>query len=104
MQADTPVLTKMKNAALGFFKSPGVKRFTLAGIAGTAGAAIVKEFRNDDPTTYLSNEDQQKNMLVSMAIDPIAPDFERPDILDFSTTCSGCNNCRSNSNFSTNNN
>ena len=83
MQADTPVLTKMKNAALGFFKSPGVKRFTLAGIAGTAGAAIVKEFRNDDPTTYLSNEDQQKNMLVSMAIDPIAPDFERPDILDF---------------------
>ena len=68
---------------LGFLKSPGVKRFTLAGIAGTAGAAIVKEFRNDDPTTYLSNEDQQKNMLVSMAIDPIAPDFERPDILDF---------------------
>ena len=68
---------------LGFLKSPGVKRFTLAGIAGTAGAAIVKEFRNDDPTTYLSNEDQQKNMLVYMAIDPIAPDFERPDILDF---------------------
>ena len=48
-----------------------------------AAAALVKEFRNDDPTTYLSNEDQQKNMLVSMATDPIAPDFERPDILDF---------------------
>ena len=83
LTAESGPLAKVKNAALGFLKSPGVKRFTLAGIAGTAGAAIVKEFRNDDPTTYLSNEDQQKNMLVSMAIDPIAPDFERPDILDF---------------------
>ena len=83
IQQPTSGIAKFTNAALGFLKSPGVKRFTLAGIAGTAGAAIVKEFRNDDPTTYLSNEDQQKNMLVSMAIDPIAPDFERPDILDF---------------------
>jgi hypothetical protein len=66
-----------------FATSPGVKRFTLAGAAGAGVQAIVKEFRNDDPTSYLSNEDQQKNMLVSMAMDPIAPDFERPDILDF---------------------
>ena len=83
LDAQSGPLAKVKNAAVSFLKSPGVRRFTLAGIAGTAGAAIVKEFRNDDPTTYLSNEDQQKNMLVSMAIDPIAPDFERPDILDF---------------------
>ena len=83
LDAQSGPLAKVKNAAVSFLKSPGVKRFTLAGIAGTVGAAIVKEFRNDDPTTYLSNEDQQKNMLVSMAIDPIAPDFERPDILDF---------------------
>ena len=68
---------------LNFVKSPGVKRFTLAGAAGAGVQAIVKEFRNDDPTSYLSNEDQQKNMLVAMATDPIAPDFERPDILDF---------------------
>jgi len=68
---------------LNFAKSPGVKRFTLAGAAGAGVQAIVKEFRNDDPTSYLSNEDQQKNMLVSMATDPIAPDFERPDILDY---------------------
>ena len=26
---------------------------------------------NDDPTTYLSNEDQQKNMLIDMITDPI---------------------------------
>ena len=68
---------------LNFAKSPGVKRFTLAGAAGAGVQAIVKEFRNDDPTSYLSNKDQQKNMLVAMATDPIAPDFERPDILDF---------------------
>ena len=74
---------------LNFAKSPGVKRFTLAGAAGAGVQAIVKEFRNDDPTSYLSNEDQQKNMLVAMATDPIAPDFERPDILDFQLPAAG---------------
>ena len=72
---------------LNFAKSPGLKRFSLASAAGAAGAAIVKEFRNDDPTSYLSNEDQQKNMLVAMATDPImdplANQFDRPDILDY---------------------
>ena len=76
-------LAKVKNAAVSFLKSPGVKRFGIAGVAGTVGAAIVKEFNNNDPTTYLSNEDQQKSLLVSMALDPVAPDFERPDILDY---------------------
>ena len=83
LDAQSGPLAKVKNAAVSFLKSPGVKRFTLAGAAGAAAQAIVKEFRNDDPTSYLSNEDQQKNMLVSMAMDPIAPDFERPDILDY---------------------
>lgn len=83
LDAQSGPLAKVKNAALGFLKSPGIKRFTLAGVAGAGVQAIVKEFRNDDPTSYLSNEDQQKNMLVSMAMDPIAPDFERPDILDY---------------------
>jgi len=90
-EVEKPVgrLAAFKNAALGFLKSPGVKRFTLAGAAGAAAQAIVKEFRNDDPTSYLSNEDQQKNMLVAMATDPIAPDFERPDILDFQLPAAG---------------
>ena len=44
---------------------------------------LSKEFRNDDPTTYLSNEDQQKNMLVDMVTQPISEDMTRPDILDF---------------------
>ena len=85
-------MTKLKQASnsfLNFVKGPGVRTFTLAGAAGTVGAAIVKEFRNDDPTTYLSNEDQQKSMLVAMATDPIADDFERPDILDFQLPAAG---------------
>ena len=80
---DVSKIGKFKNAALSFLKSPGVRMFGIAGVAGTVGAAIVKEFNNNDPTTYLSNEDQQKSLLVSMALDPIAPDFERPDILDY---------------------
>ena len=83
LDAQSGPLAKVKNAAMSFLKSPGLRRFTLAGAAGAGVQAIVKEFRNDDPTSYLSNEDQQKNMLVSMAMDPIAPDFERPDILDY---------------------
>ena len=83
LDAQSGPLAKVKNAALSFLKSPGLKRFTLAGAAGAAGAAIVKEFKNDDPTSYLSNEDQQKNMLVAMATDPITTDFDRPDILDY---------------------
>jgi hypothetical protein len=89
LEDSSSAVTKVKNAALGFLKSPGVKRFTLAGVAGAGVQAIVKEFRNDDPTSYLSNEDQQKNMLVAMATDPIAPDFERPDILDYQLPAMG---------------
>ena len=88
----SPAMTKLKQASnsfLNFVKSPNVKRFTLAGAVGAGAQAIVKEFRNDDPTSYLSNEDQQKNMLVSMATDPIAPEFERPDILDFQLPTAG---------------
>ena len=76
-------MQKLKAAATGFLRSGGVKRFTLAGAAGAGVQAVVKEFSNDDPTTYLSNEDQQKNMLVDLVTQPIAPDFERPDILDY---------------------
>ena len=87
--AESGPLAKIKSAAVGFLKSPGVRTFTLAGAAGTVGAAIVKEFRNDDPTTYLSNEDQQKSMLVAMATDPITTEFDRPDILDFQLPAAG---------------
>ncbi len=78
-------MQKVKQAAtgfLGFLKGPGPKTF---GIGAGVGAAIglVKAFSSDDPTSYLSNEDQQKNMLVDMATDPISIDIERPAILDY---------------------
>ncbi len=84
-EVEKPVgrLAQFKNAALGFLKSGGFKTFGVAGLAGGAAAALVKEFRNDDPTTYLSNEDQQKNMLVDMVTQPISTDMTRPDILDY---------------------
>jgi len=82
---DASKIGKFKQAATGFLnflKGPGPKTF---GIGAGVGAAIglVKAFRNDDPTTYLSNEDQQKSMLVDMATQPISIDVERPAILDY---------------------
>ena len=83
--SDSPAMTKLKQASnsfLNFVRGPGPKTF---GIGAGVGAAIglVKAFRNDDPTTYLSNEDQQKSMLVDMATQPISIDVERPAILDY---------------------
>ena len=80
--ATSSAMTKVKNAATSFLRSGGVKTF---GIGAGVGAAIglVKEFRNDDPTSYLSNEDQQKNMLVDMVTQPISTDMTKPDILDY---------------------
>ena len=86
---DASRLDKFKASALGFLKSPGFKTFSVAGLAGTVGSAIVKEFRNDDPTTYLSSESQQKNMLVAMATDPVTTELPRPDILDFQLPLAG---------------
>jgi hypothetical protein len=73
---------------LNFAKSPGVKTFGAGAVVGTA-IGLVKAFRNDDPTTYLSNEDQQKSMLVDMATSPITTDLSRPDILDYQLPLAG---------------
>jgi len=80
--AESGPLVKIKNAATNFLKSPGFKTFGAGAAIGTA-IGLVKEFRNDDPTTYLSNEDQQKSMLVDMFTQPISEDLTKPDILDF---------------------
>ena len=89
LDAQSGPLAKVKNAAVSFLKSGGFKTFGAAGVAGALGSAIVKEFRNDDPTTYLSNEAQQKNMLVAMATDPITTELPRPDILDYQLPLAG---------------
>jgi len=82
LDAQSGPLAKVKNAAVSFLKSPGVKTFGAGAAVGTA-VGLVKAFRNDDPTTYLSNEDQQKNMLVDMATQPVSINIERPAILDY---------------------
>ena len=82
---DASKIGKFKQAATGFLnflKGPGPKTFGIGAGIGTA-VGLVKLFKNDDPTTYLSNEDQQKNMLVDMATQPISIDTERPAILDY---------------------
>jgi hypothetical protein len=88
---------------LNFAKSPGVKTFGAGAAVGTA-IGLVKAFRNDDPTTYLSNEDQQKSMLVDMATQPISPDFERPRILDYQLPAVGASLAGINSTWCTINN
>ena len=65
------VINKFKNAATKFLNvaKKGGRFGALAAVGATAGA--VKEFFSDDPTTYLSNEDQQKNMLIDMVTEPV---------------------------------
>ena len=79
------VVGKVKNTAtslLNFAKKGG--KFGAIAAAGAATAGLVKTFMNDDPTTYLSNEDQQKNMLIEMLTGSMddTPQ-ERPEILDW---------------------
>ena len=85
LEDTAPGLTKFKNAAGSFldFAKRGGKFGALAAV-GAAGAGLVKTFMNDDPTTYLSNEDQQKNMLISMITDPVVDEPESDAaILDY---------------------
>ena len=75
----------IKSAGTGFlnFAKKGGKFGALAAV-GAAGAGAVKTFMNDDPTTYLSNENQQKNMLIDMVTGQLddTPQ-EKPEILDY---------------------
>ena len=73
-------LNKVKNFASKFLSvaKKGGKFAAFAGV-GAATAGLVKEFRNDDPSTYLSNENQQKNMLIDMMTQPIlGPSLDAP--------------------------
>ena len=68
---DASRIDKFKSAANTFLNvaKKGGRFGALAAVGATAGA--VKEFFSDDPTTYLSNEDQQKNMLIDMVTEPV---------------------------------
>jgi hypothetical protein len=88
-QADSSssAMTKLKQASSKFLQSPlarGAGKFGALAAVGAATAGAVKKFMNDDPTTYLSNEEQQKNMLIDMVTGQLddTPQ-ERPAILDY---------------------
>ena len=88
-QADSSssAMTKLKQASSKFLQSPltrGAGRFGALAAVGAAGAGAVKTFMNDDPTTYLSNEEQQKNLLIDMVTGSLddTPQ-ESPAILDY---------------------
>ena len=71
-------LLKVKESASGvlnFAKRGG--KFGAFAAVGAGAAAIVKPFMNDDVSTYLSDEGQQKNMLKSMVLDPITQPDEK---------------------------
>jgi hypothetical protein len=70
--ATSTAMTKVKNAASTFLnvaKKGG--RFGAFAAVGAAGAGLVKQFTSDDPTSYLSDENQQKNMLIDMVTEPV---------------------------------
>ena len=58
-------VNRVKGAATTFLKFAGKgKTFAITAGVGAGAGALVKAFRNDDPDTYLSNENQMKAMLV----------------------------------------
>ena len=63
--ATSNAMTKVKNAAAAFLKFAGKgKAFAITAGVGAGAGALVKQFRNDEPDTYLSDENQMKAMLV----------------------------------------
>ena len=64
---ESGVINKAKSAASRFLNiaKKGGKYGAIAA-GGAVAAGFVKKFMNDDPTTYLSNEEQQKNLLMDM--------------------------------------
>jgi hypothetical protein len=87
LDAQSGPLAKVKNVATSILQSPlarGAGRFGALAAAGAATAGVVKKFMNDDPETYLSNEDQQKNLLIDMVTGSLDDTPQkRPDILDY---------------------
>lgn len=65
-------INKVKSAASKFLNvaKKGGRFAAFAGV-GAAGAGLVKQFTSDDPTSYLSDENQQKNMLIDMVTQPV---------------------------------
>ena len=81
--------SKLKNAARGFLGAlgrfgPAAGKFGMIAAAGALAQPLVKQFMNDDSSTYLTDPDQQAGMLEALL------ERERPkprsEILDWSHT------------------
>jgi hypothetical protein len=68
---ETGAFNKVKSAASKFLNvaKKGGRFAAFAGVG--AAASAVKQFMSDDPTSYLSDENQQKNMLIDMVTEPV---------------------------------
>ena len=71
MEATSGALGKVKNAATGFLSLLGrggarAAPYAAVAAAGALAEPLVKQFRNDDPTTYMTDPDQQKGVLLSL--------------------------------------
>jgi len=68
---ESGAFNKVKSAASKFLNvaKKGGRFAAFAGVGAAAGA--VKQFMSDDPTSYLSDENQQKNMLIDMVTEPV---------------------------------
>jgi len=68
---ESGAFNKVKNAASKFLNvaKKGGRFAAFAGVG--AAASAVKQFMSDDPTSYLSDENQQKNMLIDMVTEPV---------------------------------
>jgi|TARA_R100001460_G_scaffold865_1_gene3746 hypothetical protein len=68
LKPTSAALGKVKNAATAVLKFAGKgKTFAVTAGVGALGGALVKQFRNDDPTTYLTNDKQANALLLDTA-------------------------------------
>jgi hypothetical protein len=89
IEESSGAMNKVKNVAKGFLGAlgkfgPAAGKYGAIAAAGAIAQPLVKQFRNDDPSTYLTDPDQEAGMLAALL------EGERPkprsDILDWGTT------------------
>jgi hypothetical protein len=89
IEESSGAMNKVKNVARGFLGvlgkwGPKVGKYGAIMAAGAVAQPLVKQFMNDDPSTYLTDENQQAGMLEALI------EGERPkprsEILDWGTT------------------
>ena len=68
LKVEGGAVNRIKNAATTFLKFAGKgKAFGATAAVGALGSALVKQFKNDDPTTYLTNDKQANAMILDTA-------------------------------------